>query len=82
MKYTVKKGDTVSGIAQRYNTTTSKIKAVNPNIKDINKIYVGQVIEVPTATTSKNYAEIGKQLEKCLKDIESLPSVKKLASML
>lgn len=32
--------------------------------------------------TNKNYNEIGKQVEKCLTDIENLPSVKKLVSML
>ena len=82
MKYTVKKGDTLSSIALKYGTTTAKIKTANSTIKDINKIYVGQIIEVPTTSATKNYAEIGKQLEKCLKDIENLSSFKKLVSML
>lgn len=39
--YTVKKGDTLIGIAEKYNTTYQKIAKDN-NIKDPNKIYVGQ----------------------------------------
>lgn len=39
--YTVKKGDTLGGIAKKYNTTYQKIAKDN-NIKDPNKIYVGQ----------------------------------------
>lgn len=39
--YTVKKGDTLSSIAKRYNTTVDKLVKDN-NIKDKNKIYVGQ----------------------------------------
>ncbi|MED2944249.1 LysM domain-containing protein [Bacillus swezeyi] len=39
--YTVKKGDTLSGIAQKYGTTVKALQRLN-NIKDPNKIYVGQ----------------------------------------
>ena len=39
--YTVKKGDTLGGIAKKYGTTYQKIAKDN-NIKDPNKIYVGQ----------------------------------------
>lgn len=54
--YTVKSGDTLSKIAREYNTTVSAIAKLNPSIKDVNKIYVGQVIVVSgdAATTSKN----------------------------
>lgn len=43
--YIVKKGDTLSGIARKYNTTAAKIAAKN-NIKNVNKIYVGQKLYV------------------------------------
>lgn len=43
--YTVKKGDTVSGIAKKYNTTVTMIVALN-NLKNPNKIYVGQKLRV------------------------------------
>ena len=39
--YTVKAGDTLGGIAKKYNTTYQKIAKDN-NISDPNKIYVGQ----------------------------------------
>ena len=44
--HTVKKGEVLSVIAQKYNTTVDKIMALNPTIKDKNKIYVGQKIRV------------------------------------
>jgi murein DD-endopeptidase MepM/ murein hydrolase activator NlpD len=43
--YIVKKGDTLSGIAKKYNTTVNKLVKLN-NIKDADKIYVGQKIRV------------------------------------
>ena len=54
--YTVKSGDTLSGIAEKYNTTVEKLAEKN-KIKDIHLIYVDQVLvidgEAPaTSTTS------------------------------
>ena len=43
--YTVKKGDTLSGIAKKYNTTVDSLVKKN-NIKNRNLIYVGQVLKV------------------------------------
>lgn len=43
--YTVVKGDTLSGIASKYNTTYQKLAEIN-NIADPNKIYPGQEIRV------------------------------------
>lgn len=43
--YTVKKGDTLSEIAQKYDTTVNELVKKN-NIKDKNKIYVGQKIKL------------------------------------
>lgn len=48
--YTVKAGDTLSGIAQAYGTTYQLIAQVN-GIADPNKISVGQVLTIPTTTT-------------------------------
>ena len=42
-KYIVRKGDTLSGIAKKYGTTVAKLKTKN-KIKDVNKIYVGQIL--------------------------------------
>jgi LysM repeat protein len=43
--YVVKRGDTLSAIARRYNTTVSKLAADN-GIKNPNLIYPGQVIKI------------------------------------
>ena len=44
--YTVIKGDTLSGIAKKYNTTVTDLMALNSEIKNPSKIYVGQKIRV------------------------------------
>ena len=44
--YTVKKGDTLGAIALKYNTTVAKLMALNPQIKNANLIYVGDVIRL------------------------------------
>jgi len=46
MVYKVKPGDTLSGIAKKRGTTVDKILRDNPAIKDMNKIFVDQVIIV------------------------------------
>lgn len=46
MKYTVKKGDTLSKIARHHHTTVKKIVAANPGIEP-NHIRIGQVINIP-----------------------------------
>lgn len=55
--YTVKSGDTLSGIAEKYNTTVEKLAEKN-KIKDIHLIYVDQVLVIDgeaAATTSTTY---------------------------
>lgn len=47
--YTVRKGNTLFGIANFFGTTVDKILSVN-NITDPNMIYVGQTIAVPVDT--------------------------------
>lgn len=49
--YTVKSGDTLGKIANQYNTTANKIAKDN-NIKDANKIYVGQKLAINKGTTT------------------------------
>lgn len=44
--YTVKKGDTLSAIAHKYNTTYQKLAQYN-RIADPNRIYAGQEIKIP-----------------------------------
>ena len=53
ISYTVQPGDTLSALAQTYNTTVTAIQALNPQITDPSLIYSGQVILIPenSATT-------------------------------
>jgi LysM repeat protein len=44
--YTVKRGDTLSGIAATYGTTIKKLAALN-HIADPSKLHVGQVLKLP-----------------------------------
>lgn len=78
MKYTVKRGDTLSEIARKYNTTVEALVASN-GIKDKNKIKVGQVLNIPEPV---NYEKIGMALENCLEAIEKLPEFETLCKAL
>lgn len=52
--YTVKSGDTLSGIAKKYNTTVNNLAKLN-NIKNVNLIHPGQVLYIsgkPSSTTT------------------------------
>ncbi|MDP2269444.1 MAG: glycoside hydrolase family protein [Archangium sp.] len=59
--YRVRAGDTFSGIAARKGMTTAQLKKINPQIRDINKINVGQTIHIrlakkaAAATATKTY---------------------------
>jgi len=44
--YTVRRGDTLSGVALRFGSTVRSIKAYN-NIGRRNRIYIGQVLQLP-----------------------------------
>ena len=50
--YVVVKGDYLSKIAKAYGTTVAELLRVNPQIKNASLIYVGQVINLPTGTTT------------------------------
>ncbi len=45
--YTVKRGDTMSGIAARHGVSLSALTAANPQIRNPNLIYPGQKINIP-----------------------------------
>ena len=51
--YKVVKGDTLSGIAKAKNTTVDALLALNPDIVDRNRIYVGQVIIISGTAAPK-----------------------------
>lgn len=75
--YTVKKGDTLTGIAKRYSTTVKQLQKLNPSlISDVNKISVGWVLNVPTNTQSPTRCKTCEAFNKAIKDIQKLDSVK------
>lgn len=43
---TIQRGDNLSTIAKKYGTTVDNIMRLNPHIKDANKIYVGQQLQL------------------------------------
>lgn len=44
--YTVQRGDTLGKIARNYHTTVARLAAANPQIKNVNRIVPGQVINI------------------------------------
>lgn len=51
MTYTVKPGDTLSRIATRNGVTLAQLLQANPQVKDPNRISVGDVINLPDGST-------------------------------
>ena len=54
--YVVKPGDNLGKIAKRFKTTIEAILKANPQIKDANKIKVGDEITIPSKSTSSGGA--------------------------
>lgn len=50
--YTIKSGDTLSGIANKYGTSVSELMNLNPYITNANKIYAGKTLNLPGAQTT------------------------------
>ncbi|PVY76002.1 LysM domain-containing protein [Tamilnaduibacter salinus] len=46
--YTVKAGDTLSGIASKHDSTVSRLMDLNPAIEDPDRIYAGQDLTLPS----------------------------------
>lgn len=84
IKHTVKKGETLYGIARQYKTSVAEIKALNPGMGD--GIKVGDVIKVPSIThvserkkpveTAKP-VKTSKQIEYTVKKGETLYGISK-----
>jgi peptidoglycan endopeptidase LytE len=60
--YVVQSGDTLRKIAARFDTTVAAIQQVNPQIPNLNLIYVGQIINLP-ATASTYAVQMGDTLK-------------------
>ena len=63
LTHIVKKGDTLSSIAKQYGTTVEVLAELN-SIKDINTIYIDQVIVLPKSNSGNNVATSAKPEEK------------------
>jgi hypothetical protein len=48
LTYTVRRGDTMTRIANRYKVTVDQLLAANPQIKNPNQVNVGDVLVIPT----------------------------------
>ena len=79
MTYTVKRGDTLSGIAKKHNTTVEALVASN-GIKNPNIIKVGQVLTIPGTKPTNN--QVYNALVTCLDAIEGLPEFHTLSGLL
>jgi hypothetical protein len=56
--YTVVSGDTLSGIAKRFNTTVNYLAKLN-NIANVNLIYVGQVLKITETVSASGSSSSG-----------------------
>lgn len=57
--YIVKSGDTLANIAAKYGVSIWDIQKVNPAITNVNLIYVGQKINIPSASGSATNNVVG-----------------------
>lgn len=57
MEYEIQRGDTLSALARRHNTTVDEILALNPQIEDPNVIWAGERIRLPAPEEATQYIE-------------------------
>jgi LysM repeat protein len=63
MAYQIASGDTLSGIAQKNNTTVAELMKLNPNITDANKIYAGQSLNLSQPITQGGEIKLPEQTQ-------------------
>jgi len=61
--YTVEKGDTLGEIADEHNTTVKKLTKLNPHIKDVNLIYIGDNIDTNNKNMSTTDADTNSETD-------------------
>ena len=67
--YTVKSGDTLSGIAKRLNTSVSGLKQSN-GLKESSTLRLGMKIRVPVASTNSPKKSNGYAVKQCDNDVK------------
>lgn len=78
--YTVKPGDVAYRIASQHGITLEVLKALNPHIKDLNKIYPGDVLRVRQSNPGRvvsweDLSEIERRIEKLETKFEAIKKV-------
>lgn len=75
--YTIQKGDTLSAIAKRYGTTVQAIAEAN-GIADVNKIYVGDSLNIPGNTTARTVQPRSEAMQRSKGRIDTAVAVSKV----
>ncbi|KIQ97404.1 N-acetylmuramidase domain-containing protein [Lysobacter sp. A03] len=57
--YSVRSGDTLSGIAQQHGVSLSALAAANPQIRNIDLIFPNQVVKIPGGGSTGNAPRVG-----------------------
>lgn len=57
VKYTVRSGDTFWGIAAKFQISVTELKKANPQITDISRLYVGQIMMIPDTNSLTSYEQ-------------------------
>ena len=52
LNYTVQRGDSLYLIARRNNISLAQLLSANPNIENPSRIYIGQIIKIPTVASA------------------------------
>lgn len=83
-RYTVRTGDTLSHIAQKFETTVNKLMELNPKIKNKNVIYSGQALQVPDQEKVYYVVKFGDTLSEIAQEhkttVEALVKLNKFAN--
>ena len=77
MRYIVKSGDTLSGIAERYGSTVADIASAS-GVSNPDMIYTGQVLTIPDAGSD----DVRNALNACINAIDDLPEFRRLEDLL